>query len=240
VIPAGRRVRLHALIPGLLLALFPLLPGPAPAAPPPPAASAAQAAPAVPVVGVVDFYSPGPLPWATFDVVPERYAADDLAASLARIANGRFAVLPREAVRQAEKTMSWRTDDVLHYGRMRELAGRLQASRLVVGWIRELSLASGGSDEFPISPVSTATVIVQVFDAAQGRLVTETRESAAEAFATASDILHRALQPAVAPISEALLGAGSTFRTEHSDPQAFGSRPSSAGSSHIIPSTQNP
>lgn len=177
-------------IPLALLGLLVLLPSPAPAAP-------------LPVVGVIDFYSPSPLPWPTFDVVPERFAADDLAASLVQAGRGRYDVLPRSVVQQAEQQTRWQNDDVLRYSRMKDLAGRVHADRLVVGWIRELTVMQGGDDFF--SPVvARATVVVQVFDAAQGRLVFDTTGSIVVVGGTASELLHGALQPTIAPVSAAL------------------------------------
>ncbi len=63
------------------------------------------AAPArVPVVGVVDFYAPTPL--GVFDgFTPERFAADDVAALLARRAGDRVTVIPRSQVVRAEEAL---------------------------------------------------------------------------------------------------------------------------------------
>ncbi len=176
----------------LLLVTAAVLPHPGPAAA------------AAPAVGVVTFFSPTPLPWAAFDVVPERYVADDLTASLAKAAQGRFAVLPRSVVEQAEQAMRWRTQDVLRYSRLRELAGRLHADRLVVGWIRTLEIMLGGSDDMLSPSVSRAAVTVQIFDASQGRLIMETQNSVAVPDGRASTVLDRALQPTVGPVSAAL------------------------------------
>ncbi len=186
----------RAVIMGLALVMGPALG----AGLPHPGAAAATP----PVVGVVIFYSPSPLPWAAMDVVPERYGADDLTASLAKVAQGRFAVLPRSTVEQAEQAMRWKTEDVLRYARLRELAGRLHADRLVVSWIRTLEIMLGGSDDALSPPVSRAAVTVQIFDASQGRLVMETQNSVAVADGRASTVLDRAVQPTVGPVSAAL------------------------------------
>ncbi len=133
-------------------------------------------------VGVVDFFAPTPL--GTFSgVFPERWAADDLSALLARAPAGRVEVIPRPTMQQAEGAMRWQEPDVLHFDRLRALARAVAADRLVVGWIPLLQVESGGGGSVPLSDdgngVATALVnlVVQVFDEAQARVLGETRQS---------------------------------------------------------------
>ncbi len=166
------------------------------------------AAPArVPVVGVVDFYAPTPL--GVFDgFTPERFAADDVAALLARRAGDRVTVIPRSQVVRAEEALRWRGDDVLHFDRLVALGRSLGADRLVVGWITLLSVEAGGGHTVPLPdgdgngvPTAEARVVVQVFDVAQGRLVAETRQWASAVgfvrYRLAEEVLRKALAPAV-------------------------------------------
>ena len=171
----------------------------------------AQAA-AVPVVGVVDFYATEPVEGA-LGVVPEQFAADDLSAALARAGEGQVVVVPRAEVSNAEAALRWRGEDVLSFARLGALAQRLHADRLVVGWITLLSV--GRTDGGP-SPGSqyfgTVNLVVQIFDAAQGRLVWETKGAAvAEGIILAlvlQDVLHQAVAPTVAPTLAALTAGG--------------------------------
>ncbi len=153
---------------GTLIAVLSLLP------------VAGMAAPAAPSVAVVDFYAPTPV-GEYGAMVPERFAADDLSDLLGRAAGGRFMLIPREAVERAEADLRWHTDDVLHFARLSALAQAVHADRLVVGWISVWAVGHGGGsiDIVPGGgggPITGAAMIVmQVFDAAQGRIVAETR-----------------------------------------------------------------
>ncbi len=158
-----------------------------------------------PTVAVVDFYAPTPVPEFA-GVTPERFAADDLSGMLAQAGRDRIILIPRAATEQAEADLRWHEDDVLHFARLSALSRNLHADRLVVGWIsqfvvgheqnREPVMHGGGG---PIT--GFAIVVVQVFDAAQGRIVAETR---AEGYGqgalhslVAQQTLHGALQPAI-------------------------------------------
>jgi hypothetical protein len=157
-------------------------------------------------VGVVDFYAPTPL-GAYSGVVPERLAADDLSALLARAPAGRVEVIARATMQQAEGAMRWQEPDVLHFDRLRALARAVSADRLVVGWIPLLQVESGGGGSVPLSDdgngLATALVniVVQVFDEAQARIVGETRQSADITIGVsrpqlATQVLHVALERA--------------------------------------------
>jgi hypothetical protein len=134
-------------------------------------------------VGVVDFYAPTPLGGFS-GVFPERLAADDLSALLARAPAGRVEVIPRATMQQAEGAMRWQELDVLHFDRLRALGRAVAADRLVVGWIPLLQVESGGGGSVPISHdgngagTALVNIVVQVFDEAQMRVVGETRQSA--------------------------------------------------------------
>ncbi len=152
-------------------------------------------------VGVVDFYAPSPLPLIG-SVIPERTAADELSAFLARAGNG-VTVVPRATVVQAERTMGWREQDALKFDRLSALARAAGADRLVVGWIRTLNLGGAGNE--PRVPsgngmrLAQAAVVVQVFDAGQGRLVAE-RSAAGTAIGVVPEVLVRdVLRNAIAP-----------------------------------------
>lgn len=151
-------------------------------------------------LGVVDFYAVTPL--GSFEgSVPERFAADDLSDLLTRAGGDRVAVIPRGVVRQAEASSGWRSEDVLRFGRLESLAHTIGADQLVIGWITMLNVETGGShDGGP--PMADVSVVVQVFDAAQRRIVAETRQSASTLlFGTRTSLaeqgLHLALSPAV-------------------------------------------
>jgi len=134
-------------------------------------------------VGVVDFYGPTPL-GAFSGIFPERLAADDLSALLARAPAGRLEVIPRATIQQAEGAMRWQEPDVLHFDRLRALGRAVAADRLVVGWIPLLQVESGGGGSVPISNdgngpgTALVNIVIQVFDEAQARVVGETRQSA--------------------------------------------------------------
>jgi len=191
---------------GVLPAVFAVLPIGAP--------SHAAAAPAVPAVGVVKFYAPWPVP-AFVGVFPDQFATDDLSAALARAGAGQIAMVPPQAMRQAESALRWQGSDVLTYARLTDLAQRAHADLLVVGWIKLFAVGSDDGDRgIPSGGMfsGTATVVVQVFDPAQGRLVWETSGSGqSQGFVLSiviQDILHRAIAPTVQPALSVLTGSG--------------------------------
>jgi hypothetical protein len=136
---------------------------------------ATAAAPAR-TVGVVEFYALSPLT-PIEGGVPEEYAADDASRILPQIAGDQFAVMPRGTMRQAEAALGWRPWDVLSFSRLGQLAGRVGADNLVVGWIRLLHLDPEGPGIGRLGfgrPLSgSATVLLQIFDARGGRIVAE-------------------------------------------------------------------
>ncbi|HYM67970.1 MAG TPA: hypothetical protein VEZ44_00095 [bacterium] len=161
---------------------------------------AAAAVPPV-SVGVVDFYAPTPLP-VIGAVIPERTAAAELAALLARVAAG-VAVVPRATVGRAEAAMGWRTQDALSFARLADLARAVGAGRLVVGWIPTLSLGGAGNERLVPNgngmPLAQASVVVQVFDAGQGRIVAETSRSASAIGIVPAILVRDVLRNALAP-----------------------------------------
>ncbi len=163
-------------------------------------------------VGVVDFYSPTPL--GAFGFVPERFAADELSTLLAQSGVGQLTVVPRDSMAKAEASVGWGNADVLHFDRLRVLAQAAGANTLVVGWIPLLVVRTGGGGGgLPPNgsgpPMADTNLVLQVFDAAQGRLVGETRQSASVLVATTRDllakqVLHDALVRGVSPLVGAL------------------------------------
>ena len=163
-------------------------------------------------VGVVDFYSPTPL--GAFGFVPERFGADELSTLLAQSGGGQLTVVPRDSMGNAEASVGWQNTDVLHFDRLRVLAQAAGANTLVVGWISMLVVrAGGGGGGFPPNgsgpPMADTNLVLQVFDAAQGRLVGETRQSGSVVLATtrvllAKQVLHDALARGVSPLVGAL------------------------------------
>jgi len=161
------------------------------------AGSAAAATPPA-SVAVVEFYSPTPLP-VVDTVIPEQTAADELAALLADRA-GSLAVVPPATAAQAEASLRWRSEDALSFTRLADLARVIGASRLVVGWISTLSLE--GMTNLPDGngmPLAQASVIVQIFDAGQGRVVAETRGSASTVGVVPAILVRDVLRDALAP-----------------------------------------
>jgi hypothetical protein len=121
---------------------------------------------------------------------------------------GRFMVVPRTAVARAEAQLGWRSGDVLHFDRLQTLGHAVNADQLIVGWIPLFVVEVGGGKTMPPNgggpPMALANVVVQVFNVAQGRLISEIRQSG---FALAANntlltewALRRALQPAVVPL----------------------------------------
>jgi hypothetical protein len=180
------------------------------------AGAPADAAPtsALPRVGVVDFYAVTPV--ATYNgLVPEAYAADRLSQALARDGAGRLTVIPRPAMRQAERAIGWHGPDILKFARLSELARQAGADRLVVGQIRMLFVNSEGSHEGVPGggggegmKTGLAVLVVQVFDASQGRIVAETRQAAQGLgpidYLVVEDQLDSAVAHAVPPLLPAL------------------------------------
>lgn len=163
-------------------------------------------------VAVVDFYAPTPL--TTFSgVFPERFLADDLTALLAREAGDRLVVIPRDAVQRSERETQWSGADVLHFDRLRALAGALGADRLVVGWIPLLSVDEGSGNGGRTSdggggPGITRidiSLVIQVFDAGQGRIVNEARYDRQDAGGPRSELALRTMDNALRPAIPALL-----------------------------------
>jgi hypothetical protein len=173
---------------------------------------ASPAPAAVLAVGVVDFYALRT--FASFSgITPTRFAADDLSPMLADASEGRFTVAERSTMEQAEAQLDWQGGDVLHFERLRALAHAAKVDRLVVGWITLLVVSvGGGGKKMPPDgngpPMGMSNLVLQVFDAAQGRIVSETRASGFAMGAGPSLlqqwVLHRALVPAVAPLVSAL------------------------------------
>lgn len=161
----------------------------------------AAAAPPV-SVGVIDFYAPTPLP-VIGAVIPERTAAEELTALLVRGAAGGVAVVPRAAVGRAEAAMGWRTQDALSFARLADLARALGVGRLVVGWIPMLSIGGAGDERLVPNgngmPLAQASVVVQVFDAGQGRIVAETSRSASAIGIVPAILVRDVLRNALAP-----------------------------------------
>jgi len=179
------------------------------------APSHAAAAPVVPTAGVVEFYAPSLVP-AIVSVIPEEFATNDLSAALGRAGAGRIAMVPGPAMRQAEAALRWHASDVLTFARLADLAQRAHADLLVVGWIKQFGVGpdNGGDMGIPSGgPFSgTATVVVQIFDPAQGRLVWQTSGSSWSHGMVLSlviqDMLHRAIAPTVQPALSVLTGRG--------------------------------
>ena len=136
---------------------------------------ASAAAPAR-TIGVVEFYALSPLT-PLEGGVPEEYAADDASRILSRIAGDQFEVIPRGTMRQAEAALGWRPWDVLNFSRLGQLAGRVGADDLVVGWIRLLHLDTEGPGigrpGFGRLLSGSANVLLQIFDARGGRIAAE-------------------------------------------------------------------
>jgi hypothetical protein len=153
-------------------------------------------------VGVVEFYAQSPVP-VFAGVVPESFAADDLSRLLARSTTGRLTIIPAATMRRAEGDLHWRSDDVLHFDRLRALANAVGADRLVVGWIPLFNVGAGGGSAVPFSddgsemPTADVNIVVQVFDAAAGRLTGETRQAGFALGITFWQVATRALHTAL-------------------------------------------
>ncbi len=133
-----------------------------------------------PTVAVALFYAPTPL--TTYSgLIPEEYASADMSSKLAAATAGRLVVVPRAQVKMQESGLRWRESDALRFARLSDLARAAGADRLVVGWIQVLALdhlGGGGGKALDIGGGDgggvldgLAVVVVQIFDASQGRLV---------------------------------------------------------------------
>lgn len=164
----------------------------------------------IPAVAVAEFYAPTPV--GSFEgMVPERFAADDLSAQLVYAGAGRLALVPRARVEQAEASLRWHNEDALRFARLTALARAVGVNELVVGWITSLSVETGGHQTFPPdgggngAPTGDATVVVQVFSAAQGRIVAETRQWASTTGFVRELLAERALHEALSPTVPGLI-----------------------------------
>lgn len=187
----------HIVAAGAAVVFLSLLPAPG---------IAAQSSPAV---AVVDFYAPTPVPTYT-GVIPERFAADDLSGMLARAGGDRFMMISRATTQRAEADLRWHKDDVLHYARLSALSRNLHADRLVVGWISRFAVGrepSGVVDHHGggASIRGFAVVVLQVFDAAQGRIVAETQAEGNGQGLVLSGVAQRTLHAAFEPTITSLI-----------------------------------
>jgi hypothetical protein len=171
-------------------------------------------------VAVAVFYAPTPVTTYT-GVVPEEYVAAELSNVLAAASGGALTVLPRDRVRAEEDALRWRTDDALRFARLQQLAAALGVDRVVVGWIRQLTVegnGSGGGRDFELGGGSgglitgTAVVVYQLFDAAQGRIVYQAQSEghavggpnlASAARATLDDVDRRGAAQLIGPLTAA-------------------------------------
>jgi len=161
-----------------------------------------------PKIGVTDFYAPTPL-GDFLGFIPEHFAAADLTDSLSRAAAGKFTIIPRATMEEAQTGMQWHGVDAPHYDRLGALARAVGADWLVTGWITQLVINSAarlhGNHPSPNSEVQKwgyATVVVQMFNASEGRIVSQTTKYASTASGElrselAARVLHDALQPTV-------------------------------------------
>ncbi len=170
------------------------------------------AAAGIATLGVVDFYAVSPVE-AVAGVIPQRTAADDLSSMLARASEGRFTVIPRAALQQAEAEVRWREADVLHFDRLRALAQRVNADRLVVGWL-EMSVGKGSGGDGAIPRAGGGgeydgftSLVVQVFDASQGRIVAEVTGSAYAQGMIRPRVVEQVLHLALEPLAKSLLSS---------------------------------
>lgn len=167
---------------------------------------------AIATLGVVDFYALSPID-AVAGVIPERAAADDLSTMLARAGNGQFTVIPRAELQQAEADVRWHEADVLRFERLRELAQRVGADRLVVGWL-EMSVGKGGGSGGGMPRTSDSdqydgftSLVVQVFDAGQGRIVAQRASSASTQGLVRPRVVEQVLHLALEPLVKSLLSS---------------------------------
>lgn len=133
-------------------------------------------------VAVALFYAPTPVT-TYIGLIPEEYASEALSARLAAASGGRFTVVSRDRVRAQEGGLRWQEWDVLRFARLQELGRAAGADTVVVGWIESLVLdrLGGGRSGFDLGGdgggvlTATAVMTVQIFDAFQGRIVSQTK-----------------------------------------------------------------
>ena len=167
-----RRISVPALGVGVMVAVFAVLVGPW--------SGAVGAAPLS--VGVVEFAAFGPQPILNY-VIPSSTATDQLTALLTQAAGGTVTVIPGSDMRRAEAGLRWQSEDTLSFARLGDLAHAVGADRLVLGRLPIVGTAGGGNEP-PQGTKNgngttyiTADVVVQIFDAHQGRIVAETESS---------------------------------------------------------------
>jgi hypothetical protein len=171
-----------------------------------------QAASGPAALGVVDFYAITPVE-AVAGVIPERTAADELSDMLAGAHDSRYTVIPRDVIERAEAQLHWNEADVLHFGRLQTLAGLVHADRLAVGWIEALAVEqSGGQPPLDVSGPSAggpmtgfASLVLQLFDAAQGRIVAEVRGTGYAIGGPRPRVIEQVLKNALDPLAKSLL-----------------------------------
>jgi hypothetical protein len=168
-------------------------------------------------LGVVDFYAIVPVE-AVSGVVPQRTAADELSGLLTRAGDSRYTVIPRRTMAEGEAALNWQESDVLHFNRLQALARRVNADRLVLGWIETLTVG-GGSTGREIPRVSEghpmdgfASLVVQLYDASHGRIIAEVRGTGyaqgVVRLRVTEQVLDKALQPLAAALLLALPASG--------------------------------
>jgi hypothetical protein len=180
---------------------------------PPPAGRAAAPGSAV---AVVDFYLLMPLSPLVY--TPELLAADDLAGLVVRSGGGGMTVIPRATVRQAESALGWHGSDVLRFARLRELARALGADLLVLGRFDRLELGGEGTTGIQNRGgrsglvMGFATIVVQVFDPRQDRIVSEVKRSGYEIGVVSARVgerlIQRLLEETVTSIMPVIGGGG--------------------------------
>lgn len=165
-------------------------------------------------VGVVDFYPGSTGGGGDLGVIPTRFVADELSAQLAHAGGNEISVLPRADVESAQAALKWRGEDVLSFSRLGDLAARLHADRLVVGWITLLRIgpmdsSSPGAGQW----LGWVNLVVQIFDPTQGRLVWETKGYGTGygvlGYIVLEETLRHGVASTVAPTLSALVGGGS-------------------------------
>jgi hypothetical protein len=151
---------------------------------------------------VADFYALSVLPFVD-GLFAETFVADAVARMLPQASHGEIAVIPRADVRRAEREIRWRDSDALRFARLSELARAAEADWLVVGWIERLDVDTHrvgiGFPHVSTRPLSGfATVRIQLFDTAQGRIAAEASGSAYSLGVTQLFIAEQALRDAAA------------------------------------------
>lgn len=157
-------------------------------------------------VAVVRFYAISPV--TTYSGIdPEQYASDRLSARLAALAGpGQLAIVPRGEVQVEESALRWRESDVLRFARLEELAHATNANRLVVGWIRQFTIdhLGGGPGELDVGggeggglTMGSMIIQVQIFDAAQSRVVYQTEVAGHGMGAITVDVVRDTIDNAV-------------------------------------------